>query len=103
MQSSTSLFGLPPLGSVERRIYDLTRERFGVCVAVEVSRSPRSCAEWLVRVLGDGEDVIAECCGCSLVEALSLAEDALERWICEREDEIAEGRAIEASESREVA
>ena len=89
-----NLLGLPPSGSVERRIFDLTRERFGVLIAVEIYRDRD---RWHVRVL-DCENEIAECSGDTLVEALSLAEDALERWIDERQDEIAEGRAIDAAE-----
>lgn len=90
-----SLFGLPPSGSVERRIYDLTRERFGVLIAVEIYRDRD---RWHVRVLDDAQDEIADVAGDTLAEALSLAEDALERWIDERQDEIAEGRAIDAAE-----
>lgn len=98
MQSNASLFGPPPIGSVERRVFDLTRERFGVLIAVEIYRDRD---RWHVRVLDDGtspHNEIADVAGSSLTEALSLAEDALERWIDERQDEIAEGRAIDAAE-----
>lgn len=94
-----SPFGLAGVGSVERRIHDLTHARFGVLIAVEIYRDRNS---WHVRLLDDSDE-IADSSGDTLTEALSKAEDALERWIDEREDEIAEGRAIEASESREVA
>lgn len=89
-----NLFGLPPSGSVERRIYDLTGERFGVLIAVEVYRDRD---RWHVRLL-DCDNEIADVAGDTLTEALSFAEDALERWIDERQDEIAEGRAIDAAE-----
>lgn len=90
-----SLLGLPLSGSVERRIFDLTRERFGVLIAVEIYRDRD---RWHVRVLDDAQDEIADVAGDTLAEALSLAEDALERWIDERQEEIAEGRAIDAAE-----
>lgn len=88
-----SFFGLPPIGSVERRLLDLTAKRFGNPIVVEIYRAGFSA--WNVRLLNDGTEEIDDVGGDTLVEALSKAEDILEAWAEERANELADRSAAE--------